>query len=374
MPEIKSELSIGIVGAGAFAFFASKAFLQVPGIKITAVADTNQNSAIQLANELSAKSYSDFETFLRDDKIDLVYISTPPFLHYAQSKAALLSGKHVICEKPAALKTEEVEELAEIAKSKKLLYVVNLMQRYNPLFFIVKEIISEKILGEFLHGFFENYASDENLKPEHWFWDEEKSGGIFIEHAVHFFDLYAGWLGKGEIIHSAQWQRPSTSKKINDRVQATVNYVKGPVTFYHGFDQPKILDRQEMRLQFEKGDISLFEWVPVKLRLTGLLENNQIEKLKKLMPNCTTNEAENSNKENQKVIGRFQDLVFDQHIMLEFGNVADKQNRYQELLISMITDQWSWIKDNSHKRIIDDTNAIESVRIAETARNSAKQY
>jgi predicted dehydrogenase len=95
------------------------------------------------------------------------------------------------------------------------------MQRYNPLFSIVGDIVKEKLLGEFLHGFFENYASDENLGPDHWFWDEEKSGGIFIEHAVHFFDLFSGWLGKGEIIHSGQWQRSGTKRQIIDRVQST---------------------------------------------------------------------------------------------------------------------------------------------------------
>ena len=124
----------------------------------------------------------------------LVYIATPPFLHYQQSKMALLAGKHVICEKPAALHVKEAEELVRLAKSSNLLYVVNLMQRYNPLYDIVKKIIDEKLLGNFLHGFFENYASDENLKCDHWFWDEEKSGGIFIEHGVHFFDMFSGWL------------------------------------------------------------------------------------------------------------------------------------------------------------------------------------
>lgn len=41
------------------------------------------------------------------------------------------------------------------------------------------------MLGEVLHGTFENYASDENLPAGHWFWDCGKSGGIFIEHGVH---------------------------------------------------------------------------------------------------------------------------------------------------------------------------------------------
>lgn len=80
---------------------------------------------------------------------------------------ALLAGKHVICEKPAALKTTEAEELTSLAMSKQLLYVVKLMQRYNPLYTVVESIVKEKVLGDFLHGFFENYASDENLNPDH---------------------------------------------------------------------------------------------------------------------------------------------------------------------------------------------------------------
>lgn len=386
----KPELTIGIVGAGGFADFAAKCFLQVPGIQIVAIADVNSVAADQLASQLSAKAYYDYESFLQDGNISLVYIATPPFLHYSQSKAALLAGKHVICEKPAAIKTSEAEELAALARSMKLLYVVNLMQRYNPLSIVVGKIVKEKILGEFLHGFFENYASDEKLNPDHWFWDEEKSGGIFIEHGVHFFDLYAGWLGKGEMIHAAQWQRPHIEQRIIDRVQATVNYTKGPVTFYHGFDQPKILDRQEMRLQFERGDISLYEWVPVKIRLHGLLKSEQLEKLKNYLPGCNITEYSGQDSasdyacsiiENnatrtadQKVRGRFKDVVYDHLVTLEQGNIADKQGRYEQLLISMIKEQWSWILDNSVARIIDDSNAIESLRMAETATKTATHF
>jgi predicted dehydrogenase len=122
------------------------------------------------------------------------------------------------------IKVPRSNRIAALADSHQLLYVVNLMQRYNPLYSIVKTIINEKILGGFLHGFFENYASDENLGNNHWFWDESKSGGIFIEHGVHFFDMFTGWLGEGKVISAFQLQRPSVKQKINDRVQATVLY------------------------------------------------------------------------------------------------------------------------------------------------------
>ena len=370
---MNKELHIGIVGAGGFAAFAAQAFLQVPGVKIMAVTDINQVAAEIFAKKYGAELYTALEDFLLSDKIDLVYIGTPPFLHFEQSKKALLAGKHVICEKPAALKTVEAEELQALAASRKLLYVVNLMQRYNPLYQIVNIIISEKIMGEFLHGFFENYANDQNLDPNHWFWEPSKSGGIFIEHGVHFFDMFSGWLGEGEVINAVALHRTSDQKNITDRVQATVLYKHGIVNFYHGFDQPIILDRQEMRLEFERGEITLYEWVPVKIKLHGLLKTSQVNRLKELMTDLSVTESIN-NPDKKNVKGRFTDIAFDEHITIEFGDAKLKQHRYQELLVSMLSDQWAWIKDQNHQRVIDDNNAVTSLRIAEEATAVAEQY
>ncbi len=280
---------------------------------------------------------------------------------------ALLAGKHVICEKPAALKTSEAEELAWLARSRQRLYVVNLMQRYNPLYKIVKNIIEEKILGNFLHGFFENYASDENLKMDHWFWDEPKSGGIFIEHGVHFFDLFSGWLGEGKIISALQLHNSDSTKKIIDRVQATVLYKDATVNFYHGFNQPTILDRQEMRLQFELGEISMYEWVPVRMKFHGLLQKNHLKRLQEIMGPVSIIH-------HQMPKERYNELVFEDYISIEYENNLGKQNLYQKMIASMILDQWDWIKNPEHTRVIDDNNAIQSLRTAEDAKSLAQNF
>jgi predicted dehydrogenase len=310
------ELHIGVVGAGGFAKFAVTAFLRVPGVKMVAVTDIDPAAA----QAFNITIYKDLEDLLTNAPVQLIYIATPPWLHFEQSRMALLAGKHVICEKPAALEVSEAEALAQLASTNDLLYVVNLMQRYNPLFDLVKTIVDDRLLGDFRHGFFENYASNEFLGPGHWFWDPAKSGGIFIEHGVHFFDLFAGWLGEGRLIDAFQIGR--------DRVQATVLYKNSPVNFYHGFDQLKVLDRQEMRLLFERGEITLFEWIPVKMRLHGLLDG---------APEPVTREYENP---------------------------AGKQELYQQMLTAMLADQWNWIKDRTHVRVIDDVNAIQSLRVA----------
>ena len=365
-------LTIGIIGAGGFAAFAAKAFLRIDGVRIKAVTDVDSSSALRMADEVNAHVYPEYSQMLEDTAIDLIYIATPPYLHYAQSKQALLAGKHVICEKPAALKTSEAEELAAYARAHRLLYTVNLMQRYNPLYDAVRTIIDERWLGDFVHGFFDNYASDEKLVPSHWFWDREKSGGIFIEHGVHFFDMFSGWFGPGRLVHSMEIAREGTDIEVVDRVQAIVLYNNSPVNFYHGFNQPKVLDRQELRLQFDRGDITLYEWVPVKIRMHGLFTKEQFAQISSLFP--AAHIEVHGTGEERHVKGKFRDIHYDALMTITSGDIADKMERYDQLVTSMLTDQWAWIKDTSHIRVIDETNAVESVRIAEEASLRAFRY
>ena len=170
-----------------------------------------------------------------------------------------------------------------LAGQKHLLVLANLMQRYNPLFEIIQRLVESKVLGEFLHGFFENYASDEPLGPEHWFWDRSKSGGIFIEHGVHFFDMFCGWLGPGRVVAAQRSLRPGSG--IEEQVNCTVSYSNGArANFYHGFTQPSRMDRQEFRLLFERGDVTLEEWVPTRCRLRAVTDEKTTREVMGLFP------------------------------------------------------------------------------------------
>ncbi len=367
------ELSIGILGAGAFAGFAARAFGAAPGIKVVAVTDIDKGAALRMGAELGLKVYDDAEAMLASDRVGLVYIGTPPFLHYEQTKRALLAGKHVVCEKPAALHAGEARELAALARSRRLVYAVNLMQRYNPLFGQVGQIMQENILGGFRHGFFENYASDENLGPGHWFWDVSRSGGIFIEHGVHFFDLFAGWLGEGRMAGAWQWERPDgvqvgERQRIFDRVQASVQYPTGMVNFYHGFDQPRVLDRQEMRLQFLHGDLTLREWVPVGMTLRGVLQKGQLGRLQQIL-----GEFRMIRHDRLPITDPYRGQIFEDHVGLEYENGLGKQNLYRQMLTAMISDQWRRIRDPGHIPVIDEQNGVRSLEMAEEATRMAAQ-
>ena len=95
----------------------------------------------------------------------------------------------------------------QMAADRNLIPTTNLTQRYNPLVDKIRQLIDEQVLGLPLMMNFANHAVDEVLPAEHWFWDVEKSGGVFVEHGVHFFDLARHWFGDGKVMNAGRNQR-----------------------------------------------------------------------------------------------------------------------------------------------------------------------
>lgn len=371
------EIRLGIIGCGGFGLFALQQFVQVPGVRLVAMAGTHREASIAAAKRFGVQDLEEVDALLARDDVDLVYIATPPFLHYEQGMAALRAGKHVICEKPLAMKTAEADELVAVARERGLLLIANMMQRYNPLFDAVKALVDERVLGEPLHGYFENYASDEGLGPDHWFWDRAKSGGIFIEHGVHFFDLLAGWLGPGEVVAAQVSTRPdggAGKPAVEDQVQATVRYASGPlVNFYHGFTQPGRLDRQELRLVFERGDVTLHEWIPTRYRIRAVADEAQTRRLVELFPGGRLDATEVYGGGQRACRGRFKDVDAYQRLELSGGDQQSKLHLYGDLLRAVMADQAAWVRDRSHRRRLTEQNGRDSVALAERADQLARQ-
>jgi predicted dehydrogenase len=355
------KLGIGVIGCGGFGLFALQQFVQIPGVRLAGMAGTARPAALAAANRYGVEDAIDVDRLLKLPSVDLVYISTPPFLHYEQARAALESGKHVICEKPLALTVAQADELVALARNRDRLLVANLMQRYNPLYDIIGQIVERRPLGPLLHGYFENYASDENLPQEHWFWDREKSGGIFVEHGVHFFDMLTGWLGPGEVVAAQASRRPDGCE---DQVQCTARYAEGVhFNFYHGFHQPGRMDRQELRLVFELGDILLEGWVPTTLRLRAVADESQTRQVSEMLPGARIDVFTTYSPRDRAFYshGRQHD-VYQQFELTWQG--MQKMPLYCELLRRMMSDQTAWICDRSHQRKVTEQNGRDSVAMA----------
>ena len=83
--------------------------------------------------------YTDMTKMLSDPAIDIVYVASPNSLHYAQTMAALMAGKHVLCEKPFAPTEAEAAEVIALAKEKGLFLFEAITPAHHPHYGIIKE-------------------------------------------------------------------------------------------------------------------------------------------------------------------------------------------------------------------------------------------
>ncbi len=363
-----SPVGIGILGFGGFAMFAAQHFAQVPGAVLRCIAGTHREASLACAARFGLADVKTAEAMFALPDVQLVYVATPPFLHYEQARGALLAGKHVIVEKPLAVTMAQADELVALARDRGLLLTTNLMQRYNPLFHRIKALVDSKVLGEVLHGTFENYACDEGLGPDHWFWDGAKSGGIFIEHGVHFFDMFAGWLGAGAVESAGRVLRPGSG--IEEQVYCTARYGGVPVNFYHGFTQAGRMDRQELRLLFERGDVTLAEWIPTQAVVRAALDEASTRALAAIFPDARIDVSDLYPPSARALHARHKSYEVYQRFTLTSAPTT-KMTVYGDLLRAMLSDQLAFLADRSHARVITEQNGRDSLRMSVQASDLA---
>ena len=161
---------------------------------------------------------------------------------------------------------------------------------------------------------------------------------------------------------------------IEEQVQCAVRYPGGAlVNFHHSFTQPSRLDRQEFRLNFERGDVVLEEWVPVRARIRGAVNEEQTRTLMALFPGGTLDVLKTFGGHDRIARGRHKDLDISQQIEVRAGGDGDKMRRYCELLRSLFDDQLVWLNDRSHARKITEQNGRDSLALAEAASRLAEK-
>jgi predicted dehydrogenase len=143
-----------------------------------------------------APVYDSYEALLADERVDVVHVTTPNYLHYAQVQQALAAGKHVVCEKPLATSSAESLELVELAERSGLVHCTNFHNRFYPLVQEVRERVRAGEVGEVwaVHG---GYLQDWLARPSDWNWrlEVEKAGPL---RAVG--DIGSHWLDTAQFV------------------------------------------------------------------------------------------------------------------------------------------------------------------------------
>lgn len=352
-------LRLGLIGCGGFGRFCLEAYLRLDSVRIAAVADSRVESAEQFSRDFSVPAFSDPTELIARQDVDIVHIATPPSSHYELVMAAVRAGKHVLCEKPLAISVAQADEMLLAAREAGVIAPVNFVLRHNPVTEAVKAIIDSGVLGKVLSARLTNCAQDGGLPPDHWFWDKSISGGIFVEHGVHFFDLYSHWFGPGRVISAHTETRDGTTQE--DRVMCTVRHESGAVaSHYHGFDQLEFMDRTDHRIVCEQGDIFIDGWIPLTLTLDAAVDEKSAVKLAELCPGCHVE----TDQIHARATSRGKQRHITERIFLEYCPHPDKQALYAHSVESLLSDQIAYLRDSSHVRSVTEQNGRDALDLA----------
>jgi predicted dehydrogenase len=270
-------VNLAIVGYGGFGQFLHRAWKVLDGVNIMAVADINRPGTL----DAGIQFYPNWRDLLNNPTIDVVSIVTPPSSHAEIACAAMEAGKHVLIEKPLATRREDALRTLSVRDRTKRVAGTGFMLRFHPLLKTIEAWCRSKCFGALRRVVVENHAQDESLPPDHWFWNRDVSGGILVEHGVHFIDLVNYWAdARASRVQGISHARTSLQE---DRVLATVLYEDGLMaTHYHAFARPGFFERTSIRAVFDLAEIELEGWIPLDGTIRALVNSETEAELEHL--------------------------------------------------------------------------------------------
>lgn len=133
-------MKLGVIGTGAITRSMLAEYRRCDQFEIDAICSRREETGRAMAEEFSIpKVYTDLSDMLADPQIGIVYVATPNSIHFGQTRAALLAGKHVICEKPFTPTVAETDELIALAKEKHLLLLEAITTAHHPHYRYIRE-------------------------------------------------------------------------------------------------------------------------------------------------------------------------------------------------------------------------------------------
>lgn len=197
------KLQFGLIGCGRVAPRHAKYITELPGAELVAVADVIQARADRFAEDYNTLAYDDYVELIQNPNIEVVSICTPSGLHAEMGIQAAEAGKHLLVEKPIALKLADADALIEAAASNDVKLCVVLQNRYNPPMVQAYRAIQEGKLGRLLLG----SATVRWFRPQEYYQDDwhgtwALDGGALMNQSIHHIDALQWLMGEIESIFS----------------------------------------------------------------------------------------------------------------------------------------------------------------------------
>jgi len=217
-------IRVGLVGFGlAGRVFHAPLISSVEGLELAGVVERKSDHAAQRYPGIT--TYRSVEELLADPSIKLVVIATPNGTHYPLAMQALQAAKSVVVDKPVALSSTQISELAELAGGIGLHLFPFHNRRFDNDFLTVRKVIDEHLLGRIVHfeSTFDRWRPSLSTRA----WKEEADeGGILLDIGTHLVDQALLLFGSPATV-GAEVRRERDGEGSNDSISLRLGYFTG---------------------------------------------------------------------------------------------------------------------------------------------------
>lgn len=228
---MSDPVRFGLLGYGLFGSHHARAIAECDSAELTVIAASSEASRQRARQDHpQADVVSSYRDVVSRDDVDLVDVVLPNKLHYEAALAALQSDKHVLLEKPMALRSEHCDHLLQESQQRGRVLAIGHELRLSSLWGRARQLIDEGAIGRPQHVLVELSRFPYRPGSEGWRYDIERVGSWILEEPIHFFDLAQWYLaGSGDpvSIYARANSRHKDHPELRDNFSAVVNYPDG---------------------------------------------------------------------------------------------------------------------------------------------------
>jgi len=254
------EIAIGLIGAGGIMPYHVAGLRAIEGVRLVGVHDINRENLRARAQEFGLVAYQDRDDLLGSD-IDAVFVIAPAVAHVRHCVAAAGAGKHIFCEKPLALTTEDADAIIAAAERARVKLMVGFNNNFRPVTRQLRAIFESGDLGrlvtvwdrQFVYRNAEFWSAKRGQLDE-WRLDMSRSGGRMTEFGSHSLN-WAQFIGGQPV--SVYGRMDTVAETLGDvSVDDTDLAI---VAFERGFANielslsPAVLDRRSVGTMGDRG-------------------------------------------------------------------------------------------------------------------------
>ncbi|MCC5844180.1 MAG: Gfo/Idh/MocA family oxidoreductase [Verrucomicrobia bacterium] len=200
-------IKLALIGTGGMANAHARSFNDIRGVKLVAACDVDAKRVAEFAKTYSIpKTYTSVEALLAESDCDAVSVVTPDTWHAPISLQAMKAGKHVLCEKPLATNYPDAKKMADAARRRGVINMVNFSYRNASALQAAADLVASGKLGEVRHvsaSYLQSWltcnAWGEWTTSPTWLWrlsSEHGSKGVLGDIGVHILDFASYPVGK----------------------------------------------------------------------------------------------------------------------------------------------------------------------------------